>query len=141
MPDTRLFFGVNKPLLIGQFIRFSVVGLLAAALHYGLALAAVNKMGLSVALANLLAFLCAFWVSFFGHHYFSFKVSRPATAQSAGKFFVVAALGFVLNETLVVSLTYFKWMPLTNSLAFAIVVTAVFTFILNRQFAFKVAFK
>ena len=128
---------MNTSVLMGQLGRFGVVGLLAAVLHYVLALLAVGVLGLSVALANLLAFLWAFWVSFFGHHYFAFHVDEPASAKGAGKFFIVAVLGFMLNESLVVSLTHFKVLPLAFALALAIVLTAIFTFILNRQFAFR----
>ncbi len=120
---------------IGQLMRFGVIGVLAALTHYAIAITLTHKSMLP-AWANLIAFVIAFWVSYFGHRYFSFDAGDVSHQQTLPRFILVAVLGFILNESLLLLMLHFTSITIALGLPFIIILTAVFTFILSRQFAF-----
>lgn len=130
---------MTKPLseteTIGQLIRFGMIGVLAAITHYGIAIFLTNHQ-VAAAWANLVAFVIAFWVSYFGHRYFSFEASEVSHQQTLPRFILVAVLGFILNESLLLIMLHFTKISIALGLPFIILLTAIFTFILSRQFAF-----
>lgn len=80
----------------GTLIRFGAVGILATAVHLtvaGLVLAGWPQ--LSVFLVNLLAFIVAFQVSYWGHRHVTFR--RPGRMT---RFLTVALGGFAANNLL-----------------------------------------
>jgi len=120
---------------IGQLMRFGIIGVLAALTHYAIAITLTNK-GIPAAWANLVAFVIAFWVSYFGHRYFSFDAGDVSHQQTLPRFIFVAVLGFILNESLLLLMLHFTSITIALGLPFIIILTAIFTFILSRQFAF-----
>jgi putative flippase GtrA len=88
MQDTK-----TSPLvLLFQLFRFGIVGVLAAVVHFLVANTLTVHTGIHVAYTNIAGFLCAFWVSFFGHHFFSFQVDHLSLWQTLPKFALVALL-------------------------------------------------
>lgn len=120
---------------IGQLMRFGIIGVLAALTHYAIAIALAHH-GMLPAWANLIAFVVAFWVSYFGHRYFSFDAGDVAHQQTLPRFILVAVFGFILNESLLLLMLHFTTMTMAVGLPFIIILTACFTFVLSRQFAF-----
>jgi len=120
---------------IGQLMRFGVIGVLAALTHYAIAITLTSK-AMQPAWANLIAFVIAFWVSYFGHRYFSFEAGDVSHQQTLPRFILVAVLGFILNESLLLLMLHFTAITIALGLPFIIILTAIFTFILSRQFAF-----
>jgi putative flippase GtrA len=120
----------------GQLARFGVIGLLAAATHYVIAISLTGGDHVPAAWANLIAFVTAFWVSYFGHRYFSFDAGDVAHTQTLPRFILVAVLGFVFNETLLLLMLRYTPITITVGLPFIIILTAAFTFVFSRQFAF-----
>ncbi len=119
----------------GQLMRFGVIGVLAAITHYCIAIFLTSN-DIAAGWANLVAFVIAFWVSYFGHRYFSFDVGDVSHQQTLPRFILVAVFGFILNESLLLLMLHFTKISIELGLPFIIIVTAVFTFILSRQFAF-----
>ncbi len=120
---------------IVQLMRFGVIGVLAAITHYCIAIFLTSN-DIAAGWANLVAFVIAFWVSYFGHRYFSFDVGDVSHQQTLPRFILVAVFGFILNESLLLLMLHFTKISIELGLPFIIIVTAVFTFILSRQFAF-----
>ena len=120
---------------IGQLMRFGVIGVLAALTHYAIAITLSSK-GMLPAWANMIAFVIAFWVSYFGHRYFSFDAGDISHQQTLPRFILVAVLGFILNESLLLLMLHFTSITIALGLPFIIILTAIFTFVLSRQFAF-----
>ncbi len=118
-----------------QLARFGVIGVLAALTHYAIAIALTHH-GMIAGWANLVAFVTAFWVSYFGHRYFSFDAGDVSHQQTLPRFIVVAVIGFVFNETLLLLMLHFTSLSINIGLPFIIILTAAMTFILSRQFAF-----
>lgn len=121
--------------IVGQLLRFGVIGIIAAIAHYCIAIFLTNH-DMAAAWANLVAFVIAFWVSYFGHRYFSFEAGDVSHQQTLPRFILVAVLGFILNESLLLLMLHFSKISMALGLPFIIILTAIFTFILSRQFAF-----
>jgi putative flippase GtrA len=119
-----------------QLARFGVIGVLAAITHYLIAIS-LTQQQIAPAWANLVAFVIAFWVSYFGHRYFSFDVGDVSHQQTLPRFILVAVFGFIFNETLLLSMLHYTSISMDIGLPFIIILTAVLTFIFSRFFAFK----
>lgn len=88
-------------------------------------------------LANGLAFLIAFGVSYCGHAWLSFAEHQARTWASAARFFAVASLSFAVNETLyAIALQRLHWHYFWSQAAILVLV-AVGTFTLSKFWAFK----
>ena len=127
--------------LIIQFFKFSLVGGLAALTHLLLVFYVTEHFALRLPLANIFAFLGAFWVSFFGHYFFSFEQSAAQVAfvRALWRFFWVACAGFVVNEAVVIALVHLTTWSQLVIVSTAIIVSAIFSFIFSRYFAFHAA--
>lgn len=122
--------------LFFQFLRFGVIGLLAALTHYALAMLFIHQQ-MNIAAANLWGFLSAFWVSYFGHRIFTFNAVQISHCRTLPKFIIVAVTGFIFNETMLITLHHFTPYPISILLIITIIITSLFTFFLNRIFAFN----
>ncbi|WP_111895959.1 GtrA family protein [Acinetobacter sp. MB5] len=119
------------------FARFGIIGVLAALTHYTIVILLFEQGHVALAYANLIAFCLAFWVSYFGHRHFTFQAQALSHRQTLPKFFLVATLGFVFNESLLLISHQYLNISLSILVVFAIFMTAIFTFVLNRFFAFQ----
>ena len=120
---------------IFQLARFTTTGAAAALTHYSIVML-LFKRNIALQYANLIAFLLAYWVSYFGHRIFTFKAQHISHRQTLPKFTLVAGLGFLFNESfLLLSNLYFS-IPISTLVCLAIVLTSIVTFLLNRFFAF-----
>lgn len=119
-----------------QIVRFIVVGCLAAAVHWSGVVCLVSQWGLLPALANVPAWLLALAVSFAGHHRWTFADQHAALGRSAGRFFLVSAAGFAVNEGAYVLLL--RWSPLRYDILLAglLVAVAGLTYLASRHWAF-----
>ncbi|MGR2824011.1 GtrA family protein [Acinetobacter sp. 1124_18A] len=121
---------------IFQLARFTTTGAAAALTHYSIVML-LFKRNIALHYANLVAFLLAYWVSYFGHRIFTFKAQHISHRQTLPKFTLVAGLGFLFNESfLLLSNLYFS-VPVSTLVCVAIVLTSIVTFLLNRFFAFQ----
>lgn len=112
--------------------RFALVGLAATAAHLALAALVLTVVPqISVFAANVLAFLGAFCISLGGHRRYTFR--RRGSAQ---RFFLVALLGFSLNNGLLAGMVAAT--PVTGFAAIALATLAVplITYIAARLWAF-----
>ena len=129
-----------------QALWFLAVGASAALVHFLILISVVNFTNISPAWANVVAFLLAFFVSFFGHFYLTFSQSSTNKAPQSWrhslpiliKWFASSLLGFLANQSLfVLGLTWFGegyyiviWLIVTA-------IITVMTFALGKLWAFK----
>lgn len=96
-------------LLQFEIARFGLVGLTATVVHGSLLALFIEVGSLHVQVANVLAFVMAFAVSYLGHHRWTF-CSGNTHGKAAVKFLVTAVIGFLANilimELVVVQLSY-----------------------------------
>lgn len=116
---------------------FTIVGIVAAVVHYVCAVSLEVGTSITPAYANIAGFLVAFPVSYLGHRRFSFSHQDSIHRQALPRFFAVAGLGFTANQLLVICALRFTPMPFWLALAIVMIVIALSTFILSRYWAFK----
>ncbi|MBK7953474.1 MAG: GtrA family protein [Candidatus Accumulibacter sp.] len=123
--------------MIRQLVCFVAVGCAAAATHWLVAVGCVAVWRLPPLLANVLGWLVAFLVSFSGHYRLTFRHQRKSLALACGRFFVVSATGFMINELSYAWLLHVTDIPYDLLLAGILVAIAVLTFVLSRFWAFR----
>ncbi len=83
-----------------QGLWFVVVGSAAAATHFSCLVLLVQYAKLLPVIANPMAFLCGFVVSFAGHYHFTFSQTGYTWLQALWRWFCSSLTGFVLNQIL-----------------------------------------
>jgi len=123
-----------------QVAKFGTVGLFATATHAGVYAICAGPFGIDPLLANLVAFVTAFAVSFAGHLQWTFKQVRYASSAKASKlvkFLVIALLGLVLNSIFTWIIVdrwrlHYLW-AVTPMLS----ITPLVTFVMAKRWAFR----
>ncbi len=123
--------------LLSQLFWFVAVGCTAAATHWLVVVAVVKTQGLPPLAANVVGWLAAFCVSFWGHYQLTFKQQHAPLGRAARRFFGVSALGFAINELAYASLLHATSLRYDVLLALILIGIAVLTFILGRFWAFR----
>lgn len=120
-----------------QTLQFVGVGGAAAATHLAVVFLLVQGLGMAPLVANVLAFLVAFVVSYNGHAWFTFSHHGARGWSVVAKYFAVASLSFVVNELLYwVALHWLHWHYFWSLLG-VLVLVAVGTFVLSKFWAFR----
>ncbi|MET4695253.1 GtrA family protein [Endozoicomonas lisbonensis] len=120
-----------------QIIKFTVVGALAALVHLASLWLIVNFLALDPVVANILAFFCAFTVSFSGQSLWTFN-HKSHNHHAAFRYLIIQLLcSFLLNQALYTLL--FLYTPLHYLVAsFIVLITIpVITFTLSKYWAFR----
>jgi putative flippase GtrA len=117
---------------------FVFVGCMAAAVHLASVVALVSGFGWRPLLANVVAWLLAFCVSFSGHWHLTFPRSGAPLVRAAMRFFAISLAGFVVNESMyavLLHLTGTQWYAVV--LFFVLLAVAVITYLLSSRWAFR----
>ncbi|MFV3413762.1 GtrA family protein [Pseudomonas nitroreducens] len=116
--------------------RFGVVGICATALHIGVVWSLITHTAMPALLANLIAFLCAFGLSFTGNYIWTF--STPGSpGQAMRRFFLISLSAFLINSTLLAAILASGWLsPRLAAVASAAVVPGI-TFLASRLWGFQ----
>jgi putative flippase GtrA len=120
---------------LASLFWFGAVGCAAAATHAIVFVLTRDRMWPE--LANALGFGIAFFVSFAGHRWLSYRDTTTAMRQSFARFALTALAGFACNEFVFVLLLRAFGLPSLAALAIALVVAAGQTFVLSRWWAFR----
>jgi putative flippase GtrA len=115
---------------------FVAIGCCAAAVHWGVVVWLVSQWSWRPLVANVLGWLVAFVVSFAGHHLLTFRNHGAALRSAAGRFFVVSACGFAVNEASYALLLGWTGQRYDRVLALVLAAVAVLTYLLSRHWAF-----
>lgn len=128
--------GVSYALLLRQAVRFGLVGAAATAVHTGVLIVLVEMNVTQPTPANVLAFCCAIFISYFGHYYWTF--SSTARHQTAFlRFSVAAVVGFLLNYGIFAVIVDTWRMNYLIALAIVLILVPATTFALNKLWAFR----
>lgn len=119
-----------------QLCRFSAIGIIAAAIHYWVVIGLVELSHLQALQANFCGFASAFGASYFGHRHWTFS-SQNTSSISFFRFLGVALLGFMLNQLLFYLLLRHSPLPYFIALGIVLVIVAMMTYVLSRQWAFN----
>ena len=121
------------------FLRFLGVGGLATVTHYLVAVSIVYLMVLNPEVANIIGFLVAFSVSFFGHWLWTFREQQARFNRALPAFAVVAVSMFLLNAMFFHLLLRFTAIRFELCLLFAQSIVLVLTFLVSKYWAFSIS--
>jgi putative flippase GtrA len=124
--------------VIRRVAWFIFVGCAAAAVHLGTVVLLVSGFGWRPLVANVIAWLVAFCVSFSGHWHLTFPHSGAPMVRAIRRFFAISFAGFVVNEAMYAVLLHFtgaRWYAVV--LFFVLLSVAVITYLLSSRWAFR----
>jgi len=123
--------------VLGQLIRFGLVGGFVTALGAGVYLAAALT-GVAPLVANVLAYVTAMATGYVLHSRVSFRGhgSRDNPAQRTLRFVAVSLISFALNSLFVWTMTDPLDLPVWTPVVPMLFVTPLVTFTLNRRWVF-----
>ncbi|MBX9297679.1 GtrA family protein [Chromobacterium piscinae] len=122
-----------------QLFWFGVVGVSAMLLHFALVTLVLVPMGVPPLVANVLGFLGAFQLSYWGHRRFTFEAGHVPHRQALPRFFGVSCLSFCVNEAMYFALLRLTPLDYRVSLAIVLFAVAALTFLLGKLWAFASA--
>ena len=118
---------------------FTVIGAIAAAVHYIVAVTLESGFSVAPAWANSIGFVLAFPVSYLGHSKLSFARHTASHRTALPRFLAIALTSFLGNQALLLSLLAWLAWSFWITLAFVMVIVAFLTYVLSRYWAFKAA--
>lgn len=119
-----------------EALCFIAVGVSALITHWLVVVLLVPLLGLHPLLANVVAFLVAFNVSYFGHRHLTFQASERTHRQTLPRFATVAASSFLLNEALYWALLSYTSLRYDIAMLLVLGSVAVLTYVLGKFWAF-----
>ncbi|MCM8627397.1 GtrA family protein [Accumulibacter sp.] len=116
--------------------RFGLIGLMATAVHLLMVWQLIARTELPALVANLLAFLTAFWVSFVGNYFWTFQV--PGSPWRAlCRFLLIATSGLALNTLLLACLLSGNLLSPTAAALVSTAAVPAVTFLASRFWGFR----
>ncbi|WP_366520774.1 GtrA family protein [Pseudomonas citronellolis] len=121
-----------------RVLRFAVVGSLATLIHILVAWGLITQTAQPAILANLVAFLSAFGLSFAGNYYWTFR--RPGRRRRAMlRFFLIAFSAFLVNNLVLAYFLRSQRLPVASSVILAALVIPLITYTLSRLWGFRLS--
>jgi len=119
-----------------QSIKFVMVGGLAASIHFLVVILLVELFNLNPLIANIIAFLVAFCVSFSGQRLFTFARSNKSIKESLLPYFLISLTSFVCNELCLSFAIYVLNLPYQIALFSVLIIVAIGTYFSSKRWAF-----
>lgn len=120
-----------------QLFRFAVVGSSAALVHFFTVVALVEAGWLSPLVANVIAFLIALQVSYWGHRSWTFAHSQQRHLTAFSRLLVVSTLAFIANEGLFYLLMKQLSLPYPVALMIVLSILPLAVFSLHKCWVFN----
>jgi putative flippase GtrA len=105
--------------------------------HWTVVATLVPTFGMHPLLANVFATITGFQVSYWGHRLVTFQARNLRHRQTLPRFIVVASTSFTINETLYFLLLRYTSLDYRLALFLVLGTVASLTFVLSRQWAFR----
>ena len=120
-----------------QIVFFGIIGCAALATHLLSVMLCVSTFDIPPLSANVLGFLLAFQISYWGHYTWTFKGNESPHKVTMGRFFAVALLGFAVNEGMYAGLLHHTQLPYDIALIIVLFFVSLQTFTLSKLWAFR----
>ena len=121
--------------LLAQIGRFGIVGIIATVVHVTLFLSLVEGFAIKAFWANLLAFSTAVFVSYFGNLIWTFAMPEAGLGRLP-RFVLVAFIGLVANQTIVLLLVDLLGQSPRLAIAIVVIVVPAITYLACRWWIF-----
>ena len=118
-----------------RLIFFVGIGGTATLVHLSAVYNLVTFLYFPALIANILGYLIAFNVSFFGHKYLTFSHLHDAKILSLPHFFLVATSGGLINESLYFLILRYTHLNYLIALVLVLGTVAVYSFVISRFWA------
>ena len=122
---------------LGIISRFGFVGIFSTTIHLLTVYLILFFTKQSPYIANTIAFMLGFAVSFVGNYYWTFKVSGNLR-QSIQRFVIISFSAFCLSTLILTAMLAKQWFTPAVSGALAALIIPVLNFIGSRLWAFEV---
>lgn len=119
-----------------QFVTYMTIGLFSAGVDYLIYSVLVDVVGIRYLVANIFSVHCGILSSFILNRQFNFKVKDYPLVRFVS-FYLVGLLGLAISSGLLIALVEISQLDKSAAKIVAIVVVAVFQFILNKTITFR----
>ncbi len=119
-----------------QLLRFGIVGTGAMFLHWLVVIILVH-LSMAPLVANVIGFICAFQLSYWGHRQWTFNAGALSHRQTLLRFVTVSCSSFMINETMYFVLLRYTALDYRLALVIVLLTVAALTYLLSRQWAFR----
>lgn len=124
--------------LFKQLVRFGLVGLSAAATQISIVVALVESgIVKQPLLANIVGFLFAFQVSYFGHRRWTFNETLTQHRVAVPRLLIVSISAFIANESLFFVFMNTFHLPYPLALFCVLAILPIVTFTLSKLWVFR----
>jgi len=125
--------------LIGQFLKFGVVGLLGTVIDFLFTWLCKEKLKWNKFLANSIGFMLAATSNYILNRIWTFESDNPEVGREYFSFFIVSVIGLGLNNLILFLLHEKGKMNFYLAKAFAIALVTLWNFVANYFFTFHQA--
>jgi putative flippase GtrA len=124
--------------LLKQIMRFGIVGGSAAFVNFSIVVMLVESGLLKQPLyANMVAFVFAFQVSYFGHRYWTFSDTVTEHHVAMARLLLVSSANFFANEGLFYFFLNTFHMPYMLALLLVLAILPIVTFTFSKLWVFR----
>jgi len=130
-------FIIQKYSLIREIFIYGLVGISAFITHFSIVFLLVHFFHIHPLIANAIAFIISFNVSFWGHHHFTFSGHKNEVKIVMQRLFAVAVTNFFVNE-------YFYYILLSKlhlqyliALLINLTIFALISYVVSKFWVFK----
>lgn len=120
-----------------QLFKFGIIGVIAAMVNMLGVIFFVETFGVRPLIANIFAFSISLNVSYLGQRFWSFAATSASHRRAIPKYFIVAIIGFGLNELLFSIFLHVFHLYYILALVIVIGLVAIFSFICNKLWVFR----
>jgi putative flippase GtrA len=121
---------------LGKLIRFGIVGVLTAVLHYGVLYIGVELVNAHATLASSVGFVVAVIFNYFMHYNWTFGEPAPH-GRTLGRYLVMISCGFLINGGLMYAGEQWWSVHYLLAQALALVAVVLWNFVLSNTWVFR----
>lgn len=123
--------------LFYQLMRYGIIGLIAASVHFLVLSLIVEKLSIPPLKANFIAFIFGFQISYWGHRCWTFKGTTALHRVALPKLLLVGITGFFINESLFSFFLITFHLPYQLALFFTLTILPLISFIVGKFWVFR----
>ena len=128
--------GEQLDTFFGKVMRFGVVGVLTAVLHYGVLYLGVELADLRATISSSLGFVMAVIFNYLMHYSWTFGEPAPH-GRTLRRYLVMIICGFVINAGIMYASEQWWSMQYLLAQAVALVVVVLWNFVVSNTWVFR----
>lgn len=130
---------LEKIHLFRELIVYVIIGGIAFSVHFSIVFSLVHFLDMAPLVANAVAFMLSFNVSFWGHHYFTFAGHETEIKHAMRRLFTLASINFFVSEYFYYILLHSFHINYLLALVINVGIIAFVSFLISKFWVFKTA--